>query len=392
MRMALACTALLALEGCANLSAGPLRTETVALTVVGPPVAVEDTARSRIYEITELANGEASGGRIEQQWAMLGREDRSARVPGSDEYEATTCPAGEGSAIGMDLVLDALVARATLARVVIINESHHVTAHRDFSQRLLERLRPIGYTAFAAETFANRDGQSDPVETFADLAYPHVDEGWYSSEPVFGRLLRTAKVLGFRLAAYEQVDGLSVPIEEDIATRIARREQAQAENIATILKGMRPDEKLMVHVGYSHASEQQNENADRSVWMAGRLKRLTGIDPLTIDQTICRGGAETIRLLPMPDDGNAPFDFVVDHPLMGFRYGRAAWRFNDGVEEVAIPTEFRNANELLVIEAFAEGEPFDAVPMDRVYVEPGEDIRLALPPGRYTVRAIRLAE
>ena len=375
-----------ALAGCTTTASPPQ----VELAITGPPIVASETVHPFLYELPVLPEGEFSGGRVEQGWAMLGREDRAA-VEGADEYAATVCPAPKASVAGREKVLDAIAAHAAQTRVLIINESHYLTAHRDFSRRLAKRLRGAGYTVFATETFRNRNDGPDPVETHADLAYPHTDEGWYSREPVFGQLLRQAKASGYRLAAYEQVHDPDAEREDDPATSIASREQAQAENLAAILEKMPRHEKLFIHVGYSHADERDDGNEDRHVWMAARLKRLTGIDPLTIGQTICRGGSDTVRLLPMPKDGSAPFDYALDHPVDGFAYGRAAWRFEDA-EAVRIPEPFASATEPLVIEAFHEGEPFEAVPVDRVYVEPGEDVRLALQPGRYTVRAVRLSD
>ena len=382
-----AAIATLALAACATSPAS----DPVELAVASQPVAAADTALPFLYERPVVAEGEASGGRLEQGWSMLGREDRAAEVPGGDEYRPVACPLSEGAAIGMEPVLDAIVRRAATHRVLIVNESHHVTRHRDFTRRLLERLRPLGYTVFAAETFNNRNDGPDPVDNHASLTYPHITDGWYSSEPVFGRLVRAARAGGYRLAAYEQVYDPDRPDDEDWKASIARREQAQADNLAAILGAMGAQEKLIVHVGYSHADERVSEDEDSSIWMAARLRQLTGIDPLTIGQTICRGGGDAVRLLPMPDDGTAPFDFAVDHPLDDFRFGRASSRF-EGAQAVEIPAPLRPTAEPLIIEAFRAGEPFDAVPEDRVYVEPGEDIRLALPRGRYTVRAVRLME
>ncbi|MEB3416485.1 hypothetical protein VCJ71_10440 [Alteriqipengyuania sp. WL0013] len=384
---AIVAVAALALAGCVSAPDRPA----VELMVAGPPVAAADTATPMIYEVPALTEGEVSGGMIEQGWSLLGREDRAASVSGGNEYNPAACAAKGETVSGTDAILDALVSEAAGARVVIINESHHVTRHRDFSRRLVERLRPLGYTVFAAETFANRDDGPDPVDDHAMLTYPHMRDGWYSGEPVFGRLVRTARQSGYRLAAYEQVHDPDAPRDEDWRVRVAAREQAQADNLGAILSAMGPDEKLVVHVGYSHADEREIEDEHSAIWMAARLRRLTGIDPLTIGQTICRGGSEEVRLLPMPDDGSAPFDFAIDHPLDGFRYGRAAWRF-DGKQAVGIPQPFAGSAAPLVVEAFREGEPFDAVPEDRVYFEPGEDVRLALPPGRYVVRAVRLPE
>jgi hypothetical protein len=83
---------------------------------------------------------------------------------------------------------------------------------------------------------------------------------------------------------------------------------------------------------------------------------------------------------------------VVSHPVEAFVDHRPRWRREAGDIPTDIPPSLRPTDEPLVIEAFAWGEPFDAVPVDRVFVEPGEDLPLLLPPGRYRVRAVRMAK
>ena len=83
---------------------------------------------------------------------------------------------------------------------------------------------------------------------------------------------------------------------------------------------------------------------------------------------------------------------VVSHPVDAFDDHRPRWRRQAGDLPTSIPHSLRPVDEPLVIEAFAWDEPFEAVPVDRLYVEPGEDLSLLLPPGRYRVRAVRLAE
>lgn len=384
--------ALALLGACAAMATtGP---DTVELTVAGPPIAPEATGQHYVYRLPDpVADGQGDGGRAGQQWSFLGREDRAAPVHG--DYRAAACPPAPAGAAGQAAVLDAIVARAREARIVILNESHAVTRHRAFSQALLARLRPLGYSVFAAETFNNRRDEPDPVEEYAALPYPHRDLGWYSREPVFGRLVREAMGLGYRLAAYEQVHDAETRAardENDWVANINAREAAQATHLAALLETMAPDEKLFIHVGYDHAEEVARIEEGRELaWMALRLRRLTGIDPLTIAQTECRGGADTVRLASPATAGRpSPFDLLVDHPLETFRAGRPEWRLAAGHRLVPIPPQYAQSDTPLVIEAFAEGEPFDAVPIDRVYVEPGEDVRLALPPGRYTVRAVRV--
>lgn len=389
IRAAPACAALLALAGCSTV---PGNEPKVELTVAGPPIASSETAKPYLYAPPEIPEGMSGGGALEQHWSMLGREDMAAAQPDADEYLPSDCAASDPAIAGTDAVLDEIVRRARDTRVTIVNESHYVTRHRDFSRRLIERLRPLGYTVFAAETFMNVDGEPDPALVNRPLPYPHIESGHYSSEPVFGQLVRRAKELGYRFGVYEQVFDPATrndPVDE----QIARREEAQAAHLAAILAEMGEDEKLVVHVGYSHARESIFRNAEgvETAWMAARLRRMTGIDPLTVSQFDCRGGSEATMLSQSRDYYADWFDMSVDHPLDGFRFGRAAWRF-DEAQAVAIPAALRPGSEPLVIEAFRAGEPFEAVPEDRVYVEPGEDVRLALRPGRYTVRAVRLAE
>lgn len=382
----------LAVSACATVSD---EATTVTLTVVGPPIAASETIRPHFYAMPELPEGMTSGGGIlEQHWSMWGREDRSAAFESADEYRATQCAPTSPPVAGREQVLDAIVERARDTRVVIVNESHYVTLHRDFTRRLIERLRPLGYTVFAAETFSNLDGEPDPAVVHADLPYPHITTGYYSAEPTFGRLVRRAQELGYRLGVYEQVHDPEDARDDDINARIVKRETAQAAHLAEILETMGPEERLVVHVGYAHARESISIDSKgiEHAWMAARLKRATGIDPLTVSQFECRGGGAETQITQSRDYYGDWFDISVDHPLTTFRHGRAAWRFDDGYRAVAIPREYAATGDPLVIEAFAEGEPFDAVPIDRVYVEPGEDVRLALPPGRYTVRAVRLSE
>lgn len=366
----------------------------IELSVAGPPVEAAETGHAFIYSEPTVPPGleENSGtvGILAQGWSMLGREDRGFAA-GSDEYRAKPCEPLGNAPVGVDAILDRIAERANDTRIVIVNESHEVTLHRQFSARVLERLRPLGFTVFAAETFGNRDGEPDLIEESAAASYPRAKDGYYLREPVFGGLVRSAKRLDYRLAAYEMQFDSERERSNDIDVEIALREQTQAENLAALLENMNPEEKLVVHVGYAHAREietRRNDGLD-TTWMAGRLKRLTGIDPLTIAQTYCRGSAGTVQLSEAPERVRGWFDLHVDHPTHGFRHGRSDWRFADGARPVDIPELYANAQETLIVEAFNEGEPFEAVPVDRVWVEPGEDVKLALKPGRYVIRAVR---
>jgi hypothetical protein len=383
---------LIALSGCAGVAAPP---ERVQLEVAGPPIDAPLIPLPDFYRLPPAGDESGDGGRLAQQWAMLGREDRAAASQsGSAEYIPRPCEAAPGSPSGWDAVIDAIVARAADHRVVIINESHMVTRHRETTRRLLEKLRPLGFRALAAETFNQGYGMTSPVEALPAVAWPRMIEGHYSGEPAFGRLVREAKAQGYRLAPYEVIHDPAVPPPDDPAESVVRREAAQARHLAEIVRQMRPEERLIVHAGYSHGSEVPIGFAGRDLeWMGARFKALTGIDPLTVTQVACRSAGGAVFLAAPPASLRpGQFDMVVSHPAEAFENGRPNWRREVGDEPTPIPAPLRPIGEPLVIEAFAWDEPFDAVPVDRVYVEPGEDLPLLLPPGRYRVRAVRLVQ
>ncbi|UVI40414.1 hypothetical protein [Qipengyuania spongiae] len=387
-RIALLAVALLS-AGCASAqsqteNADPATTVRAAngvrLTVVEPPIPAAEAGLQYLFDVP--GKGKPVGP-VTQQWSMLGREDRGAATRDS-EYRARSCKPLVRKGANW---LGEIVARAADRRVVIVNESHTVTRHRDTIGQIIAALRPLGYSVYAAETFGNY-GEPTNIETNAELAWPHLTDGTYTNEAAFGRLIRKAKTLGYRLAAYEQKREQRAEPGAGLEADIKARETAQAENLAEILATMAPDEKLIVHVGYAHASEVPLPPGGR-LWMAARLQRLTGIDPLTISQTLCSSDGGKPFLAELPDsEPKSLVDLVLSQPVASFKRSRPAWRRASGDLEVDIPEVFRAEGVPLVIEAFRTEEPFAAVPMDRIYVEPGEDIPLLLPPGDYKVRAV----
>lgn len=326
-----------------------------------------------------------------QTLSLFGREDLIAEA--SFEYKATGCaplPSGAAS----DTVLDEIARRAAQTSIVIINESHVRSRSRGFIAEVAERLRPLGYDALAMETLSNPGPKMParfwpPYIAHPDLPYLEDGDGNYLSEAGFGRLGRRAKALGYRLVPYEYNvypdPAAALPQDQQIAVR----EEAQATNLASFVRA-HPGVRLLIHVGYSHASEVAQSNDRR--WMAARLKQKTGIDPLTISQTTCRGGDDVTRLAALPDDKpTGTFDLIIDHPVDRFVRGRPEWRSAAGDTAVAIPHTLNPTKGWRVIEARPVGEPTGSVPMDRVAIRPGENVALLLPPGRYQLRAIDVA-
>lgn len=316
-----------------------------------------------------------------QTLSMYGREDLIAATSSDIKPKACQPIAGAGDPI------DVIVQRARQTSVVIVNESHERSEHRGFSARVARALRPLGYDTLAMETLSNPmpDQFVPPYRTRPAQPFFEDMNGYYLSEAGFERLGRTAKALGYRLFAHEEQFGPSTP-KLSLEESITQRETAQAKQLADYIAA-HPRAKLLVYVGYSHATEVPLKNGQK--WMATRLKALTGIDPLTVSQTICRGGATKDRLVELPtDEPVGMFDLIVDHPTAQFVRGRPAWRVAAGDRVVSIPKALRPGKGWRIVEARPVGESDASVPMDRVAIRPGEDVALLLPPGRYQLKVV----
>lgn len=316
-----------------------------------------------------------------QLLTMVGREDLNAQVTGRPT-SIVTC--AEDKQLDKDVFAE-IRDRASKTRVVMINEAHDQPQHRHFIREVAAVLWESGYRVYAAETF------SPFIERSQLVPYTSVNDGYYSNEPVFGALVREVKRLGYRLAPYEHfrsANDASLSQHE----RVAIREEGQAENLASIVAGLGENERLLVHVGYSHSSEVPIPGFDGKdmAWMAVRFIEKTGINPLTIDLTTCISSDDSIRVFN--DAGRAvpgQFDIQIGHPAIEFQEGRPEWRANLGARRVDIPEALLNSNVRVIVEARPNGEPMDAVPADRVMLWPGERLPLLLIPGTYDIVSIR---
>jgi hypothetical protein len=151
-------------------------------------------------------------------------------------------------------------------RVVIFNEAHTYGQHRAFLRDILRGLYEKGFRHLALETL-------NPKDNLNDRDYPlRTVSGFYSDEPTFGQMLREAKSIGFQLWSYEN----TLPSDDF-------RELEQAKNLKKIMDKF-PNEKFLIWVGHGHIYES-TEQMDFKM-MASYLKKLTGINPYTIEQTM----------------------------------------------------------------------------------------------------------
>lgn len=163
---------------------------------------------------------------------------------------------------------EAIVEVAKSHRVVMLNEAHTIARTRLLTYELLAPLRKAGYTHLAMETLTD----FDPIQ---QRGYPTQQSGFYSREPVFGEIIRQALALGYVLVPYEYQS-------EDTGRQA--RETGQADKLAALLRN-HPDARLLVHAGHGHISKEAGSKPDDVRLMAHELKRLTGIEPLSIEQT-----------------------------------------------------------------------------------------------------------
>ena len=312
-------------------------------------------------------------------------------------------------------------------QVIFINEAHHVPAGRAFTLSLLSGLYARGFRYFAAETLGDGDA---PLQA---RGYPTQKTGYYTSEPVFGDLVRTALRLGFNVIPYEyhlkpsQGFGTSAnPVADE-----ELREQGEAQNLYDHILKHDPKAKILVHAGYGHISKQ----AATVSWAAGDLgaktagsgpllpmavcfERISGIVPFSIDQSNLYAHSAPIyesllyrhvtdqRLVKdtpvvfrnaqgryyVPPKAHGAYDLVICHPRPRYASGRPTWMRMGGLRRpVAVSSALLVPRTgLTLVQAFYTGEDTSqAVPVDQVEIKPDAvPPALMLPAGRFLVRAV----
>ncbi len=296
---------------------------------------------------------------------------------------------------------DAAATIARLAkghRIVVVNEAHHAPQTRTLIAELLPLLRAEGFTDYSLETL---DARALPDLQAQGAVRQH--DGVYTREPVFSQLIRSAMHLGYRLDAHEYVGDESSQQE---------RETGEAENLVKLLRD-HPQARVLVHVGYAHVREGDYLSYRP---MAAELKRLTGIDPLTIDETVFLPSparpdleAESYRslLARMPHERltgmvfvNATgepwsyeptqYDVSVVLPSPMEKDGRPGWLWQPALQRHTIPADPSLCAQTFpcAIAARWRGAPEDEVAADVVLLRsPSTHVALGLPPGRFILVA-----
>jgi len=300
-----------------------------------------------------------------------------------------TIPPGTCAADAVSLIASA----ADTARIVMVNERHHVTSDRLLTLELLPILWQKGYRYFAAEAFDSGDSSINTRPYAASGV-----TGGYVDEPVFGEIVREARRLGYTLVAYEMERGQDAPADGLNSQQL--RDRAQARNLNDRVFRADPAAKVLVHAGYAHIKE----HAD-STWspMAAYLRELTGIDPVTVDQTMLGEMGDPAKEHPayraaqsaglvgkspviLVDRGGRPIsptafdtDLEVLTPRTTYVRGRPLWMALGTRRRAVAVSVPECAARQCIIEARLASDGEDAVPIDRTEARTSS-VTLYLPP------------
>ncbi|MBB4154891.1 hypothetical protein GGQ80_002807 [Sphingomonas jinjuensis] len=267
-----------------------------------------------------------------------------------------------------------IVRRARATRIVILNEAHVSPRDRAFALQIARALRPLGYTTLAAEAIT-----MDQAAALGHDGFARLGTGYYTRDPVFAGFLREAMAMGYRPVGYDP----PLPTWD-------QRERAAADNLMRQIFATDPGAKLLLYVGHGHI--QESARPGRGDAVAARIKRLTGVDPLTIEQTTVTdryphnrpaydAAAARIREPTVFFTGNQPLvlgykpgdvDLQVIHPRRAYRYGRPTWLATLGGKPTPVPARLIPTAGRRLVQAFAADAPADAVPLDQVLLTGGK--------------------
>jgi hypothetical protein len=319
----------------------------------------------------------------------------------------------------------AILSLAQTHRVLFINEAHHVPQGRAFILSLLKGLYRQGFRYYAAETFSDRDLDVQK------RGYPIQKTGYYTREPVFGEVVRTALKLGFKLVPYEYQGSRSPFKASDPLAEVELRERGEAQNLydRTLRRDTRA--RVLVHAGYGHifrrvgtlswsAGDGGAETSGSGVFipMAVYFQRLSGVVPFSVDQSnlyahsgpahedtlyrfvtergLVKGAPVAFRNAHgqyyVPPSVRGGYDMTVCLPRPRYADGRPTWLRMDGLRRpTAIPPTFAAPRTgSILVQAFYDNEdPSRAVPVDQVEIPLGtKPPALMLPTGRFLLRLV----
>ncbi len=280
-------------------------------------------------------------------------------------------------------------------RVIMIDEAYAKPIHRAFTLSLLEDLYRQGFRYLAMEMLNNFSNHS--------LSRVTMHTGYYAAEPVAGELIRTALAIGYTLVSYEDTAAAVHSVNQ--------RDSIQAENIYSIIR-QDTAARILVHASFEEISKKPGSAG--TIPMALAFKRISGIDPLTIDQTdmteesnfaygrviyqaylqrfpLAEPSIAMVNNVPVNVTDKDLYDLCVIHPPTLYKDGRPVWlslgglRHSTTVKPPTPGTFLVQAYYLSEIEN-NDNTPWQLVPADQTYITNGNNsYQLYLKKGKYKV-------
>lgn len=169
-------------------------------------------------------------------------------------------------------------------QIIIINEEHRATVHREMTLEMLPVLYKKGFRYLAVETLATM--RDTLINT---RKYPTSVSGYYTNDPVFGEMIRRALSIGYKVLGYDFAHELgylkNIKSQHPMARDNIRDSIAARMIIDSILK-KDPEGKIIVHAGRAHAGKFNIEGVAMLAW---HFREYSGINPFSIDQVSMSG-------------------------------------------------------------------------------------------------------
>ena len=232
--------------------------------------AVETTAGNYLSPVTQLraaASNYVDPGEQGTFWqalstayAFVNEPDSAARYWRKLSGPAPPRATGSTRPFEVSPATEAVLRQTATAPFVLFNESHVQPKGRYWLRSLLPALHQQGFRYLALEALGDDAG-------LQRRGYPTLSSGFYLREPQLANLVRDALSLGFTVIPYDAMS--------------ADREHDQAQNLLRRSRGQDPQAKVVALAGFGHIDESAGPRKSMAVW----LKELSGVDPLTVNQT-----------------------------------------------------------------------------------------------------------
>jgi len=285
---------------------------------------------------------------------------------------------------------DYIIEQSKKHQFVIINEAHHVSKHRIFTESLLQNLYDQGYRYFGLEALNSADSLLNSRK------YTINTTGYYTKDPSFSNLLNTAMEIGYELFSYEG----------EFSNSSKERELLQVENILAQFKKDTKG-KYLIHCGYAHANEGETRLFQNRA-MAQLIKDTLNTNPFTISQTKYGEHSnpknnhpttkvynvketsvlvDSLQVAKLNVFGKSYTDISVIHPQTSYINGRPDWLFSNGRKKVEFTITDKQLVYPIMVFAFKNNvDSSQVIPSDLMELSDNkQNITFALKVGDYQI-------